>query len=195
MSPFPKDHDVAIIDPKSIPDYSDRALFELAIKLKLPTANEFRRMRLRDEMRLRKEVQTALCDAFTAVGVSLKADHRKLPDKRGKGKFQLTWRLPGDCLFQSRAILEPHVYRADNHATDSRNYVLPLDKLILDMLCLERPGKWRGFGMIQDDSDEFLYMFMPTVHYGAQDCVLLQFYAPVVPSGLVREVTPTLASS
>lgn len=184
--PFPKDHEVAIIEPHSIPDYRDRELFELVIAIQIPTANEFRRMRLRDEMRLRKNVQTAILDGFTAHRISLKTDHRTLPASRGKGKFQLTWRLPNDCLFQSRVILEPHIYRADKHETDSRNYVLPLDKLILDMLCLQRPGKWRGFGLIQDDSDEFLYMFMPTVHYGTQHCVLLQFYAPVVPVGLCK---------
>jgi len=170
-----------VTEAAAFPSLEDKDVFQLVIDdFNLPTANRFRGLTLREQMRLHKEAHTAVVQAFASAKIRLDPEHRK------KGKhFQLTWRLRPNCLFQTRVICWPTIFRADSHDTDPHNYVFPLDKLFLDKLCLPSASKWRGLGLIPDDSAEWLYLIRPDVEYSAQrPAIILKFYANLIPDGL-----------
>ena len=183
----PRDPGVTVVRPEDISDWETRPMFELTIHAKLPTANTFQGLPRRELFRMKKDMHTAIHSAFSALRIPMTSDHRR----RGTGKqtkFQLTWRLPANMVFPCRAVLHPTIYRTDNHECDPHNYVFPLDKLVLDLLTEPTKAKWRGFGLLVDDRDRFLYMFRPEVEYMAQqDAIVLHFYAHRLPDYLQKD--------
>lgn len=155
--------------------------FELDIRVHIPSYNRMKGMTLREMMRLRKEVHTAMYDAFRSLGVEPTPDHRQ----RGR-KWQLTWRLPEDCLFTAHVTCEAHVYRRSGEdRCDPHNFVTPVDKLLIDLLQCPRGNRWRGFGLIADDGPKYFTLAPIVLHQAAPEShVRLVFRAGSVPVGL-----------
>lgn len=177
----PRDPGLTVVTPEAVADWQSRPMFELVVEFGLPTANVFRSVTRRELFRLHRDAHTAIHDAFHKVNAPMASVHRR----RGTGKntkFQVTWRLPKEMVFPTRAILHPTIYRKDHHETDPQNYVFPLDKLIIDKLTEPKGNKWRGFGLLVDDSDRFLYLMRPDVEYKApQEAIVMHFYAYRLP--------------
>ena len=174
------------ITPDQISDWQKRPFFELAIPFDLPSTNEFLRVSRRELYRLHSRAHTCIYEGFRAIQIPMTTETRR----RAQGKrtsFQVTWRLPKTMVFPGRAILHPTVYRTDYCETDPANYVTTLDKLVLDKLVEAKPGKWRAFGLLVDDSARWLYLLPANIEYGArQACVVLHFYAHVLPDFLQK---------
>src|SRR3990172_8071281 len=118
----PVDPGPVVIGPTGVKDWQTRPMFELVLQVHLPTYNEFRGLRLREQMRLRKTVHTAMYDSFKALEIPLTSEHRRVGAGKNT-KFQLTWRLDKNMLFPTRAILHATIYRTDKHEPDPQNYV------------------------------------------------------------------------
>lgn len=155
--------------------------FHLDVLTHIPTYNRMRTMTLREMMRMRKVVQTALYDSFKAMGIQSTVDHRQ----RGR-KTQFTYRLPEGCLFETHVVCEAHVYRRKGEdRCDPHNFVTPVDKLLIDMLQVPMGNRWRGFGLITDDGPEYFKLAPIVLHQASPSAhVRLVFKAGILPTTL-----------
>lgn len=160
--------------------------FELTVGINLPTQNRFKKWTLREEMRFRRDVQTALHSAFRLHDIPMEIVKRQ----SRKDKWQLTYRLPDNCCFTDVVTCTPHIYRKrGSDQCDAHNFITPVDKLLIDMLVKPKGRKWRGFGLFTDDSPEYFIMEKVSLHQAAvHNCANLVFTAETIPEGLREKI-------